>query len=241
MRKVAILNSGTGSRMGELTADRPKCLVEIAPSETILSRQVKALNDQGLKDILVTTGPFAEKIKEHLDGGFTGINFTYVNNPRYAETNYIYSLLLAGDRLNKDILLMHGDLVFDWAVLEKLLQSPHEDAVLVNPYVELPEKDFKAEIRGGLVKKIGVNVFGAGCVFLVPIYKLSRETFGKWLEEMKVFKEKGCLDVYAEDALNNLLVDMSLYPVEFKKEFCTEIDDLEDLRLVREYLGGEEG
>ncbi len=241
MRKVVILNSGSGSRMGELTASKPKCLVEIAPSETILSRQVKALNDRGLKDILVTTGPFAEKIKAHLDGGFPGINFAYVNNPRYAETNYIYSLLLAGDRLNNDILLMHGDLVFDWVVLEKLLQSPHEDAVLVNPYVELPEKDFKAEIRGGLVKKIGVNIFGAGCAFLVPIYKLSREAFGKWLEEMKVFQEKGRLEVYAEDALNNLLGDLSLYPVEFKKEFCTEIDDLEDLRLVREYLGGEEG
>ncbi len=241
MRKVVILNSGTGSRMGELTADKPKCLVEIAPFETILSRQVRALKDLGLQDILVTTGPFAEKIRDHLEGSFAGINFDYVNNPRYAETNYIYSLLLAGDRLNGDVLLMHGDLVFDPAVLEKLLQSSHEDAVLVNPYVEQPEKDFKAEIEGGLVKKIGVDVFGDRCAFLVPIYKLSRDTFGKWLEEMKVFMEKGRLEVYAEDALNNLLGDLSLHPVEFAKEFCTEIDDLEDLRMVREYLGGEEG
>lgn len=238
IRKAVILNSGTGSRMGSLTADQPKCLVEVAENETILQRQLEALENLGFREVLITTGPFEEKIKEHLAGKFSGFELTYVNNPRYAETNYIYSLLLAGPIIEQDILLLHGDLVFEEAVLEKILCSEHDNAVLVNPFVKLPDKDFKAEIENGRVRKIGIDLFSRQSVFLVPIYKLSRETFSRWLEEMKAFQEKGRLKVYAENALNNLLGELTLHPVEFKDEFCTEIDDLEDYEKVKAYLAG---
>ena len=236
MKKIIILNSGTGSRMGQLTADKPKCLLEISRHDTILTRQIKALQQYGLNDILITTGPFEEKIRAHLSGKFDDLKLSYVNNPRYKETNYIYSLLMAGEMIAEDIILMHGDLVFDETVLGKLLDYRHENAVLSNPYVELPEKDFKAEIENGMVKKIGVDIFGRECVFLIPIYKLTRHFFGAWLKEMKTFAEKDSLRVYAEIALNNLLPDLPLYPVALKDEFCTEIDDLDDLKLVKDYL-----
>jgi len=238
MRKVVILNSGTGSRMGSLTADKPKCLVEISQEDTILTRQIRALLSCGLDDILITTGPFEDKIKEHLTGKFSDAKISYVNNPRYKDTNYIYSLLLAGDMISENFILMHGDLVFDRAVLEKLLVSNHSNAVLVNPYIELPEKDFKAELKNDRVKRIGIDIFSEGSVFLVPIYKLTQATFSAWLEEIKSFADKGELKVYAENALNNLLGDLTLHPVEYNEEFCTEIDDLEDLSKVRSYLAG---
>ena len=38
--KALILNSGKGSRMGNLTKDHPKCMTELASMETILSRQL---------------------------------------------------------------------------------------------------------------------------------------------------------------------------------------------------------
>ena len=37
--KALILNSGLGSRMGALTSEHPKCMTELNPKETILSRQ----------------------------------------------------------------------------------------------------------------------------------------------------------------------------------------------------------
>ena len=36
--KALILNSGKGSRMGDLTKTHPKCMTEIASMETIISR-----------------------------------------------------------------------------------------------------------------------------------------------------------------------------------------------------------
>ena len=41
--KALIYNSGTGSRMGKLTEDKPKCLLPLPGGETILSRQLRLL------------------------------------------------------------------------------------------------------------------------------------------------------------------------------------------------------
>jgi len=242
MIQVIILNSGTGSRMGELAEARPKCLVEIGNGETILGRQLNIFERFGLKDILITTGPFEDQIKGYLDGRPERLPVSLVNNPDYERTNYIYSLILAGEFLKDknpgEVILLHGDLVFDPEVLDKLLAADRRDAVLTNPNIKLPEKDFKAELANGLVKRIGVDLFGENCVFLIPLYRLSGQAFSTWLEEMERFRARGDLKVYAENALNNLLPGLGLYPVELENEFCMEIDDRTDLEVARSYYGG---
>ena len=58
--KALILNSGLGSRMGVLTSEHPKCMTEISPRETILSRQLRQIADAGIRDVVITTGLFRE-------------------------------------------------------------------------------------------------------------------------------------------------------------------------------------
>jgi len=246
MIRVIILNSGTGSRMGELTSNRPKCLVEIGTGETILGRQLAILQSFGLRDIMITTGPFEEKIRAYAASNPENLQVSLINNPAYEKTNYIYSLVLAGeemgDQVPAEVILLHGDLVFDAVVVERLLADGNKNAVLTNPHIALPEKDFKAELENSLVKKIGVDVFGRNCVFLIPFYRLTGAAFRAWLKEMERFRERGELKVYAENALNNLLPELSLHPVELKDEFCMEIDDREDLENAKSYFsGGGEG
>lgn len=242
MTQVLILNSGTGSRMREFTKTKPKCLVEINEEETILGRQLEIFKDFGLENILITTGPFADQVEEHLKKIGWKKPVKLINNPHYATTNYIYSLILTGDYImgknSSEIILLHGDLVFERPVLRQLLEAKNKDQVLTNPTVELPAKDFKALIKRGLVKKIGVDLFGEDCVFLIPFYRLSAKTFSAWLEEMKRFQTRGLLKVYAENALNNLLSGIALYPVELKDEFCMEIDDGDDLEQAKQYFAG---
>ena len=54
--KALILNSGMGSRMGVLTSEHPKCMTEISNKETILSRQLHALVEADIEDVIITTG-----------------------------------------------------------------------------------------------------------------------------------------------------------------------------------------
>ena len=130
--KALILNSGLGHRMGALTSDQPKCMTEISARETILSRQLRLLAEAGVRDVVMTTGYFDQVLTSYCRGLETGLNLTFVNNPRYAETNYIYSIYCAREHLRgQELLLMHGDLVFEPSVLAEIMASP-ESSVKVS-------------------------------------------------------------------------------------------------------------
>ena len=101
--KALILNSGLGHRMGVLTSEHPKCMTEISAKDTILSRQLRLLAKAGIEEVVMTTGYFDE-ILVILSLFESSLHFTFVNNPLYAETNYIYSIYCAKDYLEMKIL-----------------------------------------------------------------------------------------------------------------------------------------
>ncbi len=240
--KAIILNSGSGSRMGTLTGSKPKCLIELNGEETILSRQLKMLSANGVNSIIITTGHFEEKIRTYVDNFFPELDVEYVYNPKYNSTNYIYSLFLAKNQVhsisddNKPILLIHGDMVFDEEVLQRLLKTEHQNAVLMNSKAKLPEKDFKGRIKDNTVMEIGVNTFGEDCLSLLPIYKFSKLSFTLWLKEMEEFVNRGEHNVYAENAFNNIPYKLNLKPVYFDDETCMEVDNPEDLTNAKTHL-----
>ena len=144
--------------MGVLTSEHPKCMTEISPRETILSRQLTQLAEAGVKQVVITTGLFEQVLKDYCASLDLPLEYTFVHNPDYRITNYIYSIYLAREVLDDDILLMHGDLVFENEVLDKVLAS-ETSCMTVSTTLPLPEKDFKAVLRDGKVVKVGVNFF----------------------------------------------------------------------------------
>ena len=76
--KALILNSGMGKRMGNLTYNHPKCMTTIYAEETILSRQLKQLAEQGIKDIIITTGYFDEVLIEYCHSLHLPLNIKFV-------------------------------------------------------------------------------------------------------------------------------------------------------------------
>ena len=90
--KALILNSGLGSRMGVLTSEHPKCMTEISPRETILSRQLHQLCDAGIREAVITTGLFSEVLESYVESLDLPIQVTFVHNPEFRTTNYIYSI-----------------------------------------------------------------------------------------------------------------------------------------------------
>ena len=90
--KALILNSGLGSRMESYTKEHPKCMTELTEGETILSRQLKILRTKGISDIVITTGYFDEVLIKYCNSLELNMNISFVNNPLYDKTNYIYSI-----------------------------------------------------------------------------------------------------------------------------------------------------
>ena len=232
--KALILNSGMGSRMGVLTSEHPKCMTEISPRETILSRQLAQLCDAGVKQVVITTGLFGHVLEAYCASLDLPLEYTFVHNPDYRITNYIYSIYLAREFLDDDILLMHGDLVFENEVLDRVLAS-ETSCMTVSSTLPLPEKDFKAVMKDGKVLKVGVQFFEDAAA-AQALYHLKREDWKTWLKEIEAFVADGKLTVYAEEALNALDGAADIAALDVQDLLCAEIDDAQDLAVVSRRL-----
>lgn len=232
--KALILNSGLGSRMGVLTSEHPKCMTEISATETILSRQLSELVQAGIREVIITTGYYDSVLVNYCNSLELPIHFTYVKNPIYDQTNYIYSIYCARDYLDDDIILMHGDLVFENEVFDKVISSP-VSCMTVSSTIPLPEKDFKAQIVDGKIMKVGVDIF-TDAMEAQALYKLFKDDWKVWLDKIVEFCENDNRNVYAENALNELNGAANIYALDVQNLLCSEIDNPEDLAIVSERL-----
>lgn len=231
--KALILNSGMGSRMGVLTSEHPKCMTEVSSRETILSRQLRQIAEAGIKEVVMTTGLFDSVLVNYCQSLELPLHITFVRNPIYKETNYIYSIYCAREELrDEEILLMHGDLVFENSVLDAVLES-EESCMAVSSAMPLPEKDFKAVVRDGYIIKVGIEFFN-DAVAAQPLYKLKREDWKAWLGRIEKFCEAQNVRCYAENALNEISDCCRIRPLDVKDDLCAEVDDPGDLAVVTE-------
>jgi choline kinase len=119
--KALILAAGRGSRMGGLTEERPKCLVELA-GRSLLSLQAAALGAGGADEIGIVRGYRAERIE--LAGA------CYFHNPRWAETNMVATLACAAEWLAAEpVLVSYSDIFYPANLVRRLAAAPGDLAI----------------------------------------------------------------------------------------------------------------
>ena len=121
--RAVILAAGFEPQLLPLIQDRPKAMLEVK-GRTILERQVAALRHCGVRDVVVVRGYRKERV------ALPGLRF--VDNDRYAETGEVGSLFGAERELDGPFVLLYGDILFDPAILVKLLQTKADVAVVVD-------------------------------------------------------------------------------------------------------------
>ena len=232
--RALIFNSGLGSRLGKLTENCPKAMVVLGNGETIFHRQLRVLASVGIREFVITTGPHPHMLEETArEFESQGCSFHFVNNPVYDQTNYIYSMWLAKDLLRgREVLVLHGDLVFDPAYVEGLLALPAGSYGSVDPQLPLPEKDFKARIAGNEIREVGVQTWGDDCVAFQAMYRLTSSAVDTWLDEVDAFVVRGETGVYAENAANQVFSRMHVAAHPYTGHVLEEIDTPEDLERV---------
>lgn len=234
--KALILAAGIGTRMSVLTKNLPKCMVKVTEEETIIERQLRQLFKAGIKEIFITTGAHKKILMDYckiLD--MPDLQIHFVENPRFQETNYIYSIYLAREFLSDDILLLHGDLVLEDGIIEDMLNNSDSCMAVLRNEV-LPDKDFKAvlstdESGRNRIVSIGLNFFD-NAVAAQPLYKLNQKDWEIWLEAIAKFCEQGQVKCYAENAFNEISDRMELYPFDVGNRICQEVDTPQDLAVV---------
>ncbi len=132
--RAIILAAGFEPQLLPLTQDRPKTMLEVK-GRTILERQVEALGRVGIRDVVVVRGYKKEQV--------TAPGVRFVDNDQYAETGELHSLLKAEADLDGPCVVLYGDIIFEEPVLEKLVRSQADVAVVV-------DRAFADTLRAGL-------------------------------------------------------------------------------------------
>lgn len=130
---AVILAAGRGKRLKELSANRPKPLVEINGT-SILLNLVQSIVANDLKRVILVVGYEAQAIIDHLKPFEHSIEILYVRNDVYDTTNNIYSLWLARDYLEEGFYLFEADIYFEPEIMSALVQQTAENVMLIDRY-----------------------------------------------------------------------------------------------------------
>lgn len=110
--RAIILAAGRGSRMGSMTDQRPKCLCQLH-GKPLLQYQLEALSSAGIDDVAIVTG--------YRNADLIGFSGTKFYNPRWSQTNMVYSLLQADDwLLGSQCIISYSDIFYSEDAVRRL-------------------------------------------------------------------------------------------------------------------------
>lgn len=144
--KAIILAAGVGSRIRPLTDNCPKSLLKVGDN-TILEMMVSKIQDCGINEIIFILGYLEDQIKDYVKTNFPDLKAHFVTNSKYAETNTGFSLMLAGDLVkDSDFIKFDADVVFDKAILEKLIECDYKSCLCIDKNINLDAEEIKVII-----------------------------------------------------------------------------------------------
>ncbi|MBL7135591.1 MAG: phosphocholine cytidylyltransferase family protein [Candidatus Marinimicrobia bacterium] len=121
--KAVILAAGKDTTLFPLTNDIPKALLDIK-GKSILQRQVEMLRTVGINDIAVVRGYKKDQINFP--------NLEYFDNDDYENTGILVSLFLAREFMDKDMIILYGDILFEIDILKRLIETRHDTTLVVD-------------------------------------------------------------------------------------------------------------
>lgn len=245
--KAIIIAAGSGTRLGDLTKNRPKGLLNIN-GKTIIQRQIEMYRKKNLNNIIIIVGPNKEKFKFK--------NIKYVVDKEHKHHDVFSSLMTAKDFMNTKLLISYSDILFDESVLNQMLtfegdigigvdmnwipkyenriQHPitEADNVLITDNKILHTKKNLSEYvgksnLGEFTGLICLSPKGA-MIFVKTHERLEKTHVGKF-HESQSYEKAVPTDIFQE------LIDsgISVEPIKIDGQWC-EIDTPEDLKRAKQ-------
>mgnify|MGYP001598219661 CR=1 FL=1 len=231
--QAVILAAGAGQRLKPVTNALPKGLIEIE-GKTLLEYSLDALDEGGLKDIIIVTGFFGEAIKQKFGNKYAGLKITYVLNEEYYKSGSMYSFSKARDIINNDILLLESDLLYDSKAIGVLLNSGFKDCVLAGKlsgsgdevYICVDENQRITELGKDITYENKKKAIGE----LVGISKFSKEFLAELFKNAEGDYKKGEANRHYEECiLATAKSGNPVYGLLIGGLVWTEIDNEKDL------------
>jgi choline kinase len=206
--KAVIPAAGYASRLRPLTDHCHKALLPIGDT-TMMALMLENLHLNGIREIIVITGYFAETLKNYIRSIGNSFRVTFAHNPDFSITNNAYSLSFAEPFIaGQEFLLLDCDIVFEPTVLKRILESKYENVLAVHKRDNLGDEEMKVYSEDGKtvsrLSKSGEPEKAAG--ESIGIEKFSSEYSKKLFDVLKrrIENGRGRTEFY-EDAFQELI------------------------------------
>lgn len=239
--QALLLAAGMGKRLGELTKDRTKCMVEVN-GEMLIDRTIKILSHFDITRLIIVIGFEGQRLKTYVKEKYDGvIDIDFIENPIYYKTNNIYSLALAKDEMCKDdTILLESDLIYNQDMIQLLLSSPYNNAALVAKYESWMDGTMvQIDSNNNIVNFIPKSAFNYSAIETyyktVNIYKFSKDfSANSFMPFLEAYCKAMGNNEYYEQVLSVLahLHNTSLKALPITTEKWYEIDDVQDLDIA---------
>ena len=238
--QAIILAAGMGRRLGELTNDNTKCMLQVN-GVRLIHRILDSIYETGIRRVVLVVGYKAENVKVLIGNEYRGMEIIYVENSVYDKTNNIYSLFLAREYLTADdTILLESDLIFESRILTKIINDPYPTLALVDKYESWMDGTVVTlDDQSNIVEFLTKDKFKYSDIEryykTVNIYKFSKDfSETHYVPFLEAYCHALGNNEYYEQVLKviTLLDDSPLKALPLGGEKWYEIDDVQDLDIA---------
>ncbi len=172
-----ITAAASSPRLLPLTKRTPVSLLDVR-GKVILDRQMEALREAGVDNVLVITGFCAGQVEELCRG-----KATCVYNPFYEVCNVAMNLWLVRQKLEPDFILVYDDILFGTELIGEVSEAA-DGVTLVVDRKGVDKEAEKVVVRQGLVNAIGKDVTGPYGEF-IGVARFSGDAVGVLVETLE--------------------------------------------------------
>lgn len=231
---AVVLAAGVGSRLRPITLRQPKPCVSI-DAEPILTHQLRAYAEAGVEEVVVVAGYRANDVRElcaEFAAEYDNLEISVVENSRYESTDNMYSFSLAREGTNGGgLILTNGDVVFEPEVLKRLTETDAPDAIACDTSVYDAESMKITVDDQDRVDHLSKEITESEAYATsIDCYRFSPAFADALFNEIEQRIEAGTDRNWTEAAIDSLLGEFDVRPVDIAGSHWVEVDDHDDLR-----------
>ena len=238
MKKAIILSAGQGSRLGHLTDDKPKCLIDFN-GRTLLDRQLDALAANGVEEAVVVTGFRDDQIEAALERrGDAGPRVRTVYNPFYKVVDNLGSLFVAKEEIAGDVLVWNGDTLVSDELMAAVVGNSGRSGICVTIDRKdgYDEDDMKVVVDGdgrlhAIGKRLDMADVNAESIGLLAFRGDGAETFRRAIE--RAIRTSEGTTIWYLRVIHQIAQEGPVWTLDIKGQDWGEVDFPEDVEAAK--------
>lgn len=245
MRQAIILSAGQGSRLGQLTHDRPKCLIEFG-GRSLLDRQLDVAAACRIEQVVVVTGFRDEAVEAALErrrAAGQGPDVRTIFNPFYKVADNTGSLFMAREALSGDTLVWNGDTMVSPALMARVVANGRSGiTVTIDRKAEgYDADDMKVVEESGRLRAIGKRLsdedgVNAESIGLLAFRGDGAERFRAAIED--AMRSPEGTQIWYLRVIHHLAQESEVWTLDIAGEQWGEVDFPEDVERAEAMVAG---